>query len=111
MNSRTVGRNIQLLMRSQGIGNTELASKTGFSVEDIINITSGRLVLSSSELSIIAEKLQADKQVFLTDHPSDDYKCLIHCMGNIKNQDNVDRILDYIDTYVSLKEDYMLLDE
>ena len=41
----------------------------------------------------------------LQERDSEEYKKLIHCMGSIKNQDNVEMILDYIDSYITLRED------
>ena len=109
MNSRTIGRNIHLVMKDKGMDFCELAHRTGFSKEDIIRILSGALVLSNKDLSLVANALGTSRSELLNEYDNNMYKGLIHCMGTINNQDNVDQIIDYIDTYVMLEEDRELL--
>ena len=106
-NTRTVGRNIQLCMKNNNMDIEELSGKTGFSEVDIINLFSGRLMLSGSELALFSSLFGKEKSELLIEQDANNYKGLIHCMGVIDNQENVDEILDYIDAYISLEEDCM----
>lgn len=103
--SRIVGNNISLQMKEKGLSRESLARKVGMTSEDVLRIQSGRLYLSGKELNKIAEAIGVNLELLLNRRNGDDYKQLIHCMGKINNHDNVDRILDYIDTYITLKED------
>ncbi len=103
--TRVIGNNISLVLKQKGISSNYIADKLGMSEKDVLRILSGRLLLSGNELNDIAGTLDVNSDELLQERDSEEYKKLIHCMGSIKNQDNVERILDYIDSYITLRED------
>ena len=64
-------------------------------------------MLSGSELALFSSLFGKEKSELLIEQDANNYKGLIHCMGVIDNQENVDEILDYIDAYIYLEEDCM----
>ena len=103
--TRVVGNNINLVMKQNKINADQVADTLGMSENDVLRILSGRLLLSGNELNDIANGLDVGIEELLQEKESNEYKKLIHCMGNINKQENVDRILDYIDSYIILRED------
>ena len=103
--SRIIGNNINLIMKRKGFTRNQLAEKLGILEEDILRIMSGRLLLTGNEIKKVADILEVKPQELVEEKNNEEYKELIHCMGRFDRIENVDVILDYIDTYITLAED------
>lgn len=103
--ARQIGNNIGLVIKHNDLSNSEVAIKVNMSENDVLRVLSGRLLLSSSELQSFADALSVDASELLADSDSNCYNELIHCMGRITDYENVDKILGFIDSYITLEED------
>jgi dissimilatory sulfite reductase (desulfoviridin) alpha/beta subunit len=102
--SRIVGQNIELMMQKKGIQASMVADKLGYSEIDIHRIKEGVLLINGNEIQDFAEVLDVETEELTTIRDEDQYRPLLHCMGSYKNVDNKDKILDFIDLYISLEE-------
>lgn len=102
--SRIVGQNIDLMMRKKGIQASMISEKLGYSERDVHRIIEGVLLVDGTELKNIAGVFGADVQELLKERTEEEYRELLHCMGTYKSTENKDKILDYIDLYITLEE-------
>ena len=77
-----------------------LAEESGYSTKDIGKILDGRLFLSPKQIEEIAGILDLDinEMINCIDVDSIEY------VGEFIKEENKDKLLDYIDRYVDLKE-------
>ncbi len=77
-----------------------LAEESGYSTKDIGKILDGRLFLSPKQIEEIAGILDLDinEMINCIDVDSIEY------VGEFTKEENKDKLLDYIDRYVDLKE-------
>ena len=77
-----------------------LAKESGYSIKDIGEIFDGRLFLSPKQIEEIAGILDLDinEMINCIDVDSIEY------VGEFTKEENKDKLLDYIDRYVDLKE-------
>ena len=97
---RGLGKMIKTRMSEQGKSIQLLAKESGYSIKDIGKIFDGRLFLSPKQIEEIANvlELNVDEIINCTDVDP------IECMGEFTKEENKDKLLDYIDRYVDLKE-------
>lgn len=102
--SRVIGRNIELVLNQKGVSMCEFAEKLGYSEMDFHKILEGVLMIGGREIKEIATHLGIALEELTRVREEDEYRTLIHCMGNYEDPENKDRILDYIDMYIELEE-------
>ena len=95
-----IGSFIKLKMMEQNKSIQSLAEESGYSTKDIGKILDGRLVLSPKQIEEIAGILDLDinEMINCIDVDSIEY------VGEFTKEENKDKLLDYIDRYVDLKE-------
>lgn len=97
---RGLGKMIKTRMSEQGKSIQLLAKESGYSIKDIGKIFDGRLFLSPKQIEEIAGILDLDinEMINCIDVDSIEY------VGEFTKEENKDKLLDYIDRYVDLKE-------
>lgn len=95
-----IGSFIKLKMMEQNKSIQSLAEESGYSTKDIGKILDGRLFLSPKQIEEIAGILDLDinEMINCIDVDSIEY------VGKFTKEENKDKLLDYIDRYVDLKE-------
>ena len=95
-----IGSFIKLKMMEQNQSIQSLAEESGYSTKDIGKILDGRLFLSPKQIEEIAGILDLDinEMINCIDVDSIEY------VGEFTKEENKDKLLDYIDRYVDLKE-------
>ena len=95
-----IGSSIKLKMMEQNKSIQSLAEESGYSTKDIGKILDGRLFLSPKQIEEIAGILDLDinEMINCIDVDSIEY------VGEFTKEENKDKLLDYIDRYVDLKE-------
>lgn len=95
-----IGSFIKLKMMEQNKSIQSLAEESGYSTKDIGKILDGRLFLSPKQIEEIAGILDLDinEMINCIDVDSIEY------VGEFIKEENKDKLLDYIDRYVDLKE-------
>lgn len=96
-----IGSFIKLKMMEQNKSIQSLAEESGYSTKDIGKILDGRLFLSPKQIEEIAGILDLDinEMINCIDVDSIEY------VGEFTKEENKDKLLDYIDRYVDLKEE------
>lgn len=99
-NFHKIGSFIKLKMMEQNKSIQSLAEESGYSTKDIGKILDGRLFLSPKQIEEIAGILDLDinEMINCIDVDSIEY------VGEFTKEENKDKLLDYIDRYVDLKE-------
>lgn len=95
-----IGSFIKRKMMEQNKSIQSLAEESGYSTKDIGKILDGRLFLSPKQIEEIAGILDLDinEMINCIDVDSIEY------VGEFTKEENKDKLLDYIDRYVDLKE-------
>ena len=95
-----IGSFIKLKMMEQNKSIQSLAEESGYSTKDIGKNLDGRLFLSPKQIEEIAGILDLDinEMINCIDVDSIEY------VGEFTKEENKDKLLDYIDRYVDLKE-------
>lgn len=95
-----IGSFIKLKMMEQNKSIQSLAEESGYSTKDIGKILDGWLFLSPKQIEEIAGILDLDinEMINCIDVDSIEY------VGEFTKEENKDKLLDYIDRYVDLKE-------
>ena len=95
-----IGSFIKLKMMEQNKSIQSLAEESGYSTKDIGKILDGRLFLSPKQIEEIAGILDLDinEMINCIDVDSIEY------VGEFTKEETKDKLLDYIDRYVDLKE-------
>ena len=95
-----IGSFIKLKMMELNKSIQSLAEESGYSTKDIGKILDGRLFLSPKQIEEIAGILDLDinEMINCIDVDSIEY------VGEFTKEENKDKLLDYIDRYVDLKE-------
>lgn len=102
--SRMLGRNIQLDMEKLGIPEMEFASRLGYSLSELRRLFEGKVLMARHDLEKIAMQLNETYEELIRVRTKDEYEAIFDCMGCFSDDENEDRILDLIDTYIELKE-------
>lgn len=100
---RKIGVNICTLMQNAKVSREELAEKLNYSYRDMCRVLEGRLMLSPTELSKVADIFGKTKNE-LIHYESEKGVPELQYMKEFTNPENLDRILDLLDEYVELKE-------
>ena len=95
-----IGSFIKLKMMEQNKSIQSLAEESEYSTKDIGKILDGRLFLSPKQIEEIAGILDLDinEMINCIDVDSIEY------VGEFIKEENKDKLIDYIDRYVDLKE-------
>ena len=95
-----IGSKKKIKMMEQNKSIQSLAEESGYSTKDIGKILDGRLFLSPKQIEEIAGILDLDinEMINCIDVDSIEY------VGEFTKEENKDKLLDYIDRYVDLKE-------
>ena len=99
---RDLGYRISLSVNEKN--RTELLNRLDFSEIDLKKLEQGRLSLTPSQLDVVSAVLELSKEELLKYKDTTCYHNSIHCMSHFTSQENCDRILDIIDSYIDLKE-------
>lgn len=100
---RTIGVNIHALMYNKNISLDDFAKQLDYSVKDIQNIIEGKIIISPLEIERISKIYKTTKRHLLSNKlnstdPNSQY------IKEFNNPDNLNRILDLMDEYVTLRE-------
>lgn len=100
---RTIGYKIFILAKEKN-AEKKLMEKLNFSSNDLHKLYEGRLAFSDDELSVISEELKVPVEDILDYEETEAYPEMIHCMSSFTRQENCDKVLDIIDSYIDIKE-------
>lgn len=103
-NSRIIGNNIAIELKSQSIGVASFADSIGYSLHEAHKLMEGRLFLPPMQLKKIADVLSISLERLLEHRGASEYNALIHNFRDFKNQENQELVLDLIDMYADLEE-------
>lgn len=98
---RRLGYNIEKASLSKYASKAEFAQAINLSVADVTRVFEGRLLLSPVKLKELAKLIGTSVRDLLD--VTGEYN-FVECMGNFKNKENEDKILDMIDNYIDLLE-------
>ena len=101
---RRFGNMVQKLMEERSYSNDQLAQTLQLDESEIRMLYKGRLYLSLVQLDVLAEFLNADIDVLMAGDNSYYEQNIVHCMTPFTNEDNREKILDFIDTYLDIYE-------
>lgn len=101
-NLRLLGNNIKCMADEIKLDAKELASACGLSLSDIHRVFEGRLVLTPIQISAVANTLHCSINQLLV--RPEGFVSYGECMGDFKNPENEDKILNIIDDYIDLRE-------
>ncbi len=101
-NLRLLGNNIKCMADEIKLDAKELASACGLSLSDIHRVFEGRLVLTPVQICAIADTLKCSVNQLLV--KPEGFISYGECMGDFKNPENEDKILNIIDDYIDLME-------
>ena len=104
--SRILGNTINLLLNQKGIRKEDFAKALGYSVFDVQKLCDARLSASKEDLEDIAQFFHVDEASLFTDLGEKAYvgDGFMHCMGEFKNRENKNKILDIFDMYCDMQE-------
>lgn len=102
--SRIIGFNIQLELKVKSINPIEFGKNIGFSESDIHRLIEGRLFFSPLQLKKIAKVLDIPKNQLLEKRTPEEYNLLNPSFTDFSSEENLEFILDLIDTYADLVE-------
>lgn len=100
---RTIGYKVFSLAKEKQ-AEEMLMKKLNFSSNDLRKLYDGRLAFSDEDLSVISEELKVPVDDILDYVETDAYPKMVHCMSKFSRQENCDKILDIIDSYIDIKE-------
>ena len=98
--TRQLGANIYALMTQKGLNSESLAVQLGLSNRDMHRTIEGKLLLPPHKIEKIAGCLNVSTETLISNNFSYDVPDLEY-MKEFKDQDNLDKILDIIDTILS----------
>lgn len=98
---RRLGYNIEKASQKKYEKIEEFACAINLSVKDTRRLFEGRLLPSPLQLKVVSEKVEVPLKQLLD--VTGKY-ALVECMGNFKDEQNEDKILDLIDDYIDLVE-------
>lgn len=101
-NLRLLGNNIKRMAEKNRLDTEELADACGFSLSDIHRVFEGRLLLTPVQICAIADTLKCSVNQLLV--KPEGFISYGECMGDFKNSENEDKILNIIDDYIDLVE-------
>lgn len=99
---RDLGYRISLAINEKN--RNELLNRLDFSEVDLKKLEQGRLSLTPRQLDDVSEILNLSKEELLDYTDNTCYQNMVHCMSCFSNQENCNKILDIIDSYIDLKE-------
>lgn len=102
--SRMLGRNIQLDMEKKSISEKDFASTLGYSLDELRKIFEGKMIIARNDLEKIARCLSESYEELISVRTKDEYEAVFDCMGSFSDEENEDKMLDFIDMYIELKE-------
>lgn len=100
---RAIGYNLNQIMRKNSVTLEQLAELTQIPIMHIQAIMTGSILVEDSELDLIADKLDVEKNELLqpvSDERLQHYN--IHYMGEATCDKDMGKILDKVDMYVRL---------
>lgn len=100
---RTIGYKVFILAKEKK-AEENLMKKLNFSSNDLQKLYDGRLAFSDEELSVISEELDVPVEDILDYEETEAYPEMVHCMSKFSKQENCDKVLDIIDSYIDVKE-------
>ena len=104
--NRFWGQNLSVYMKQKGMSVSDIASKTGYSEEEIKRIIESRLFINSSEKEAFAKTLSVSTEDF-SKVPSDkelEESGYMECRGKFSSTNNREKILDMFDAYCDIQE-------
>lgn len=104
--TRILGNNINLLLNRNGVTREDFAEALGYSVYDVHKLCDARLSTSAEDLKDIAHFFEVDESALFVDLGDKEYvgDGFMHCMGEFKNKENKNKILDILDMYCDMQE-------
>lgn len=108
---RILGDMIQKLVQEKEKTSDDISKILGCNIEQVEDIYKGRLFLSFSQLEKLAEYLGVTVDILLKGDIAHYEKTVVHCVGEFKNSENREKILDIIDDYLRLKNMVGLLQD
>ena len=98
---RRLGRNIEKASKDIYDNVEDFAKNADISTSDVYRLFEGRLILNPLKLKEISKVVKKPLCDLLN---TDGEYVFVECMGNFKDKNNEDKILDIIDSYVDLVE-------
>lgn len=98
---RRLGQNIEKASQTIYSNVEDFAKAVGLSITDLNKVFEGRLILPPLEFKRISQIINIPLNQLL--NTTGDYT-FVECMGNFREKENEDKILDLIDDYIDLVE-------
>jgi len=98
---RSLGLMIKKYAELAKTNQSSIAEILGCTEEQVIDLYSGRFLLSLEQFRKLSEKLEVELELFL--QPDEQYykDNVVHCMRNFTSDNNREKILDFIDVYIN----------
>ncbi len=101
-NARMIGNNISTLLKKNNLTPPDLAEKIELSIQEIYRVLEGRIFLSPMILDRIANVFGVTRNELIT--MADGCDSSIHNFKVFSDEENQEKILDFIDMYADLAE-------
>lgn len=104
--ARILGDNIKLLLKEKVISKSGFAEALGYSVDEVERLCDARLAVTEEDVRGIAAffSCTADDLFVRKDEREYEGVGFLHCMGQFKNPDDREKILNIFDMYCDLIE-------
>ena len=101
---RVLGLTIQKLAAEHHVTESDLGSLIHCDPDQVKYLFKGRLFPTFDQLLALADRFQVSVDVLLDGDHEYYSKNVVHCMGEFSQEENREKILDIIDTYLDLRK-------
>lgn len=104
--ARVLGDNVRLLLLQHGNDKEAFAEQLGYSLLDVEKLCDARLFTTEEDVKDIASYFEVQPEYLYTRQDESIYTGdgFLDCMGQFKNPENRELILDIFDMYCDVKE-------
>lgn len=104
--ARILGDNIKLLLKENGISKEAFANALGYSVSEVERLCDARLATTEEDIQDIAAYFSCEPEELFARKDEKAYEGagFLHCMGQFKNPDDREKILNIFDMYCDVIE-------
>lgn len=104
--ARILGDNIKLLLRENTISKEMFAKKLGYNTDEVDRLCDARLAMTGDDIRDIADFFSCSVDSLFVRRDETGYvgTGFLHCMGQFKDSDDREKILNIFDMYCDLLE-------
>lgn len=104
--ARIFGDNIKLLLKENRISKEEFADKLGYSTDEVDRLCDARLAVTDGDIRDIADFFSCSVDSMFVRRDESEYVGMgfLHCMGQFKDPEDREKVLNIFDMYCDLLE-------